>query len=206
MSMLGTLWIVSAPSGGGNTSLIKALLSNLTDIKVSVSHSTRAPRTGEVEGQHYFFTDEATFKSQQGQGAFLETAKVFNAWYGTSQQWVMAQLQAGIDVVLDIDWQGANSIRSKMPWQSIFILPTCEQVLQKRLTDRRQDPPDVIAARMAQARSEMSHYSEYDYVVINDEFTEATTALSAIVLANRLKSSQQQQRHQALIAQLMRRT
>ncbi|MHA7878793.1 MAG: guanylate kinase [Saccharospirillum sp.] len=201
----GTLYIVSAPSGAGKSSLVNALIKRLSFVYFSVSHTTRAMRPGEVEGEHYHFVDKTTFLRMVGDGNFLEHAQVFDNYYGTSQVWVQQQLDAGHDVILEIDWQGARQIRKKMPevTQGIFILPPSRETLQERLEKRAQDSADTIARRMRDAISEMSHYPEYDYLVINDDFYKALDELCSIFIANRLTQEKQQQRHQALLEELL---
>lgn len=199
----GTLFIISAPSGGGKTSLVNALLTQFSHLTVSVSHTTRAPRPNEKHGINYFFVDEATFIQHQQAGEFLESAMVFNHHYGTSKDWVERQLQAGIDVILEIDWQGAQLVKTLMPCVSIFILPPSREVLLARLQGRQQDSEQVIHQRMNQASQEISHYKEYDFVIINDNFDEALLDLSAIIRAQRVKTSQQQSRLQELLASLI---
>lgn len=190
---LGTLFIVSAPSGAGKTSLLKALTDNSARAKVSVSYTTRSKRNGEVEGIHYHFVTPERFEAMLESGDFLEQATVFGNRYGTSQSRVEQDLKAGIDVILEIDWQGAAQVRKLMPNSiSIFILPPSKQALQSRLEDRAQDDSSVIAQRMAQAVDEMSHYAEYDYLVINDDFQTALKQLQAILSAQRLHISKQQ--------------
>ncbi len=202
MRVLGKLFIVSAPSGGGKTSLIHALVERSSNINVSISHTTRPPRQGEKDGVNYFFVDEDTFKQYQEQGIFLEYAKVFNHWYGTSKKWVMAQLEAGNDVILEIDWQGARKIKEQMECVSIFILPPSREALQTRLNTRRQDSPAVIEGRMLAASNEISHYAEYDYVVVNEIFDDALLDLEAIIRSQKLKMSYQKERYSTLLAQL----
>lgn len=202
----GTLYIVSAPSGAGKSSLIQALLKNqpLYDTQVSVSHTTRAPRPGEVHGEHYFFVDHDTFTTMIEQDAFLEHAEVFGNYYGTSRETIKQVLATGVDVFLDIDWQGAQQIRQKMPEsRSIFILPPSKDELDRRLRGRGQDSEAVIAKRMAQAVAEMSHYAEYDYLIINDDFATALSDLKNIIRAERLRMNRQRQRHSGLISKLL---
>lgn len=191
MQTQGTLWVISAPSGGGKTSLVNALLAQDPQLTLSVSHTTRAPRVGEVEGKNYFFVDEATFLAEVRENIFLEHAKVFQHWYGTSKQWVLTQLSAGKDVILEIDWQGAQSVRKQMPCQSIFILPPSRDTLRARLEARRQDSEAVIQSRLAEASEEISHYEEYDFLVVNDDFEDALDDLKAIVRANRHTTERQ---------------
>ncbi|HFQ7886727.1 guanylate kinase [Enterobacter roggenkampii] len=202
----GTLYIVSAPSGAGKSSLIQALLKTqpLYDTQVSVSHTTRQPRPGEVHGEHYFFVDHDEFRAMIGRDAFLEHAKVFGNYYGTSRETIEQVLATGVNVFLDIDWQGAQQIRKKMPdSRSIFILPPSKDELDRRLRGRGQDSEEVIAKRMEQAVAEMSHYAEYDYLIVNDDFDAALSDLKTILRAERLRMSRQKQRHDALITKLL---
>lgn len=200
----GNLYIVSAPSGAGKTSLVNALIQLLDDLKVSVSHTTRACRPGEVDGVNYHFVTHDEFQRMLDDGAFLESAEVFGNYYGTSQQWVRATLTAGSDVILEIDWQGAQQIRRLMPDAiSIFILPPSRKALQERLNNRGQDPTDVIEKRMAAAISEMSHYAEADYVVVNDHFDTALQELRAILVAGRMQITKQQQRQAQRLEELL---
>lgn len=188
----GTVFIVAAPSGGGKTSLVKDLISSLDDIEVSVSHTTRVSRPGEQDGQDYFFVSQQRFIEMVNEGAFVEHAHVFNHYYGTSVAQINSRLDSGIDVVLDIDWQGAGQIRRLYPNAiSIFILPPSLSVLQQRLQDRGQDNMDVIHRRMLQAQQEMGHFSEFDYLIVNDSFVQASRELQAIVIANRLSVKRQ---------------
>ena len=203
MSRQGRLFIVSAPSGGGKTSLVAALVQTLPRCAISISHTTRFPRLGETEGKNYFFVDEATFVAYQQQDIFLESAQVFNHWYGTSKSSVIENLQKGVDVFLDIDWQGARAIKAQMPCTSIFILPPSQRVLEARLKGRRQDSESVISARMAKAQEEISHYAEYDFIIINNEFDEALADLSVIVKAQRLSKDSQEAEYAQLIASLL---
>ncbi|EOW6771448.1 guanylate kinase [Cronobacter muytjensii] len=202
----GTLYIVSAPSGAGKSSLIQAFLKTqpLYDSQVSVSHTTRNPRPGEVHGEHYFFVNHDRFRAMIAEDAFLEHAEVFGNYYGTSRAAIEQVLATGVDVFLDIDWQGARQIREKMPHaRSIFILPPSKEELNRRLRGRGQDSEEVIAKRMAQAVAEMSHYAEYDYLIVNDDFDTALSDLKIILRAERLRMSRQKQRHDALITKLL---
>ena len=188
----GTVFIVSAPSGGGKTSLVRELITTLPDIDVSVSHTTRSPRPSEQDGQHYFFVSEPQFTNMVQKDAFVEHAEVFHHHYGTSHAEINRRLLAGKDVVLDIDWQGAAQIRRVCPEAvSIFIVPPSLAVLQQRLEDRRQDADEVIRRRMQQAQDEMSHYAEFDYLIVNDSFVHAARELQAIVISRRLAMERQ---------------
>ena len=200
----GSLFIVSAPSGAGKTSLIKALLEAMQGITVSVSHTTRAPRPGEENGVHYHFVDVERFEQMQSQGQFLEHAKVFDNYYGTAKASVEDTLNQGLDVILEIDWQGARQVRQQFAGsQSIFILPPSRQTLLERLTSRGQDDQTIIDRRMRDAVSEISHYQEFDYLVVNDDFEVALNQLSAIVSASRLTLQRQQTINKALLLDLL---
>jgi guanylate kinase len=204
-SHTGTLYIISAPSGAGKSSLLRALLEGKQEsVQLSVSHTTRAPRPGEVDGRDYHFIDVAGFQAMVQDAAFFEYAQVFDNYYGTSRQSVLDQLQAGNDVILEIDWQGARLIREQLPEAvSIFILPPSRDALQQRLQDRGQDDDAIIARRMRDAISEMSHFDEYDYLVINDDFDAARDELASILLSRRLRLPVQRQRQAALLAALL---
>lgn len=200
----GNLIIVAAPSGGGKTSLVKHLINNLANIEVSISHTTRAMRPGEKEGVDYFFIDQQQFAAMIEAEAFIEYAQVFNHSYGTSAAQINARLQAGIDVVLDIDWQGAQQIRRMFPKAvSIFILPPSLAVLEQRLFDRQQDKRAVIDKRMQRAQDELSHFAEFDYLIVNDDFTKAALELQAIVIANRLSMERQKSLQRKLLSFLL---
>ncbi len=200
----GTLYVISAASGAGKTSLVNALLQQVADIEVSVSHTTRAPREGEVDGVNYHFVDAARFKAMVDAGEFFEHATVFGNMYGTSQKHVESRLQSGNDVILEIDWQGARQIRHlKSECRTIYIAPPSIEALRQRLTSRGQDDESIINRRMREAVSEMSHYVEFDYLVINDEFDEALDNLVAIIKGNRMLLEKQQQKHEALLKQLL---
>jgi guanylate kinase len=182
----GTLFIISAPSGAGKTSLVNEILGRMENIQASISHTTRDCRPGEQDGINYHFVDHDSFLSMIGENAFLEHAQVFGNYYGTSEQWVRATLAAGTDVILEIDWQGAEQVRRKFnESKSIFILPPSKKALRERLNGRGQDDADVIAKRIAAATEEMSHYVEADYLVINDDFGVASRELDAIITATR---------------------
>mgnify|MGYP000120761588 CR=1 FL=1 len=201
----GNLFILSAPSGAGKSSLISALLAKYSDMKVSVSHTTRSPRPGEENAVHYHFVSADEFKALIAKDDFFEWAQVFDNYYGTSKQAIESQLNAGIDVFLDIDWQGAQQVREIMPSvQTIFILPPSKAELEQRLNNRGQDSAEVIAGRMAKAQSETSHYNEYDYVVVNDDFETALSNIETIVLAQRLTLKAQASRHHDLITNLLK--
>ena len=200
----GILYIIAAPSGAGKSSLVNAVIARLPFVTLSISHTTRAMRPGEEDGAHYHFTSPADFVERVGRGEFLEHAQVFDNYYGTSQAYVQHQLDAGHDVILEIDWQGAQQVRRLMPGcRSVFILPPSKAALQERLEKRQQDSAAVIRRRMLDAVSEMSHYGDFDYLIINDDFYKALDELAAIFTTNRLVMSQQQQRHQGLIPQLL---
>ena len=201
----GNLFILSAPSGAGKSSLINALLAKHSDMKVSVSHTTRAPRPGEENAVHYHFVSVDEFKALIAKDDFFEWAQVFDNYYGTSKQAIEQQLAAGIDVFLDIDWQGARQVRELMAdVETIFILPPSKAELESRLNNRGQDSQEVIAGRMAQAQSETSHFNEYDYVVVNDDFATALNEIETIVLAKRLSLQSQAIRHQQLLTDLLK--
>jgi guanylate kinase len=197
------LFIISAASGAGKTSLIKALLANDEHLKLSISHTTRKPRPGEIDGVDYHFVDEATFLAMLSEAKFLESAEVHGAYYGTSQTAAEVPLKMGFDVILEIDWQGAEQVRRLYPQAiSIFVLPPSIETLAHRLNSRGQDSAEVIANRVAAARTEMRHVSEFDYVTINDDFDEALQDISAIVRAQRLTCAVQLQRYASLIQTL----
>lgn len=212
----GTLYIVSAPSGAGKTSLVTALIQDDPRISVSVSHTTRNKRPGEEHGVNYHFVSHDEFKALIERNDFLEHAEVFGNFYGTSRSALQQALDQGQDLILEIDWQGAQQVRKLMPEAlSVFILPPSQQALRQRLDNRGQDSEEIIEGRMKEAVSEMVHYDEYDYVIINDDFADALEDLKAVFRANRnddlqavqraeaLKLQQQQQRHGALLKQLI---
>lgn len=201
---IGNLYIVSAPSGAGKTSLVKALLEAEPRVRVSVSHTTRPMRPGEVDGVNYHFVSREQFTAMLEQDAFLEHAQVFDNFYGTSQHWVEQTLAEGYDLILEIDWQGAQQVRRLLPQaKSIFILPPTQEALRHRLTNRGQDSGEIIERRMRDAVSEMSHYVEFDYLVINDDFGHALQDLKAIFRANQLLQAPQQMRHGGLLSELL---
>ena len=208
-SLLGNLFILAAPSGAGKSSLIKALMekykgSDSYPMQVSVSHTTRQPRPGELDGEHYHFVSRAQFEALIEQGVFFEWAEVFGNYYGTSRVTIEQTLHRGIDVFLDIDWQGARQVKTLMPDTcGVFILPPSIDVLEQRLNSRGQDSEEVIAGRMKKAVDEMSHFSEFDHVIINDDFATALHDLEAIVIAQRLRTQKQQMRYQTLLDELL---
>ena len=204
MSHSGTLFTISAPSGAGKTSLVAALLERCEHLQVSVSHTTRTQRPGETDGVNYHFVTEAAFAEMLEQTEFLEHARDFGNLYGTSQRWVEDQLSRGIDVILEIDWQGAAQVRRLLPATcSIFILPPSRMTLLQRLTARGQDDAAIIESRMAEAVEEMSHYVESDYLVVNDDFELALAQLQAIVTSQRLATDRQRQRLADLLDDLL---
>jgi guanylate kinase len=204
MMSLGNLFIITAASGAGKTSLVRALLQQDSQIKLSVSYTTRQPRVGEVNGEHYHFVDEASFLKMLDENDFLESAHVHGARYGTSKTCVNEVLAAGQDLILEIDWQGAAQVRQFYPEAiSIFILPPSMQELESRLRGRGQDSDEVIAKRLAAAKDEMSHVGEFDYVTINDKFEVALEDLNAIVRTQRLKREKQLARHATLLKGLI---
>lgn len=204
MSSRGTLYTVSAPSGAGKTSLVAALVKSNPEVCVSISHTTRPMRPGEEDGVNYHFVDHATFEQMLEKGEFLEHARVFNNLYGTSQKWVEDILKQGMDVILEIDWQGAAQVRRLLPETvSLFILPPSLACLQQRLTGRGQDDASVIEARMNEAISEISHYVEADYLIINDDFTTALAQFQALITSQHLSLSRQTEKHAALLKELL---
>ena len=204
MTVPGTLYIVSAPSGAGKTSLVKALIDSSALVRVSVSHTTRAMRPGEEDGVNYHFVSHEQFNDMLLRNEFLEHAQVFGNLYGTSQKWIEETLAKGMDLILEIDWQGAQQVRHLLPQsRSIFILPPTQEALRHRLTGRGQDSGEIIEQRMREAVSEMSHYVEYDYLLINDDFAHALDDLRSIFRANQLVQARQQQLHHGLLAELL---
>ena len=200
---LGTLYIISAPSGAGKTSLISNLLENIDDAEMTVSHTTRQPRAGEIDGQHYNFVTVDDFLSDVGDSLFLEHADVFGNYYGTSKESVEILLEKGIDVILEIDWQGAQQVRKLMPEAlSIFILPPSKIELERRLRGRGTDSDTVIAKRLGQSCDDIKHYDEFDYVVINDNFDESVQQLASIFYANRVTLKKQLKKNKILLEDL----
>lgn len=204
MMTKGSLFIVAAPSGAGKTSLVNALVEQQSDVRLSVSHTTRPAREGEVNGQDYFFVSQENFAQMRDAGAFLESATVFDNSYGTSSETVLAQLQQGLDVILEIDWQGAEQVRRNFPEStSIFILPPSKAALEQRLRGRGQDNEEIIARRMRDAENEMSHYVEFDYLIVNDQFDVALSDLAAIIIARRHSIVVQKQVNLELLTELL---
>lgn len=202
--MTGSLFIITAASGTGKTSLVKQLLATTNDLTVSVSHTTRNPRPGEIDGHHYHFTDVKTFTTAIDEGKFLEHAQVFGNYYGTSEQSVRAQLEAGIDVILEIDWQGALQVKKIFTDAiMVFILPPSLTTLRQRLSSRNQDTAEVIEQRLSGAVTEMEQYVHFDFVIINDSFEVALTELKAIIVADRQTLKRQQQRYHRTITTLL---
>ena len=200
----GNLFVVAAPSGGGKTSIVNALLEHDPGIGLSVSYTTRPPRPGEVDGVHYHFVDEARFMALMDAGEFLEHAHVHGNWYATSAAWLQRQVASGRDVLLEIDWQGAAQVRGLIPTSvHVFILPPSLATLRERLERRGQDSSAVIARRLEAAQEEMRHCGEFDYVIINQDFVAAVADLAAVVRASRLRSAQQRARHPGLVASLL---
>ena len=201
--MSGNLFILSAPSGAGKTSLVSALLKNNKKIALSISFTTRPARPGEVDGKDYHFVSREKFLAMAKQGDFLESAEVYGNLYGTSKSWIEKELASGCDILLEIDWQGAEQVRRLMPHAvSIFILPPSLEALETRLHGRGQDSAEVIARRLQAAKEDMSHVAEFDYVIINDKLDEALRQLEAVVIAVGLHRDSQLSRHATLINQL----
>lgn len=200
----GILYTVSAPSGAGKTSLVKALVDNNPCVRVSVSHTTRDKRPGEVDGINYHFIDKDSFLAMMGEADFLEHAQVFNNYYGTSQAWVEKTQDEGVDVILEIDWQGAEQVRRIMPNAvSIFILPPTLEALRQRLNNRGQDDSDIIEQRMSEASNEISHYPEANFIIINDDFDTALNDLRAILRTGHLSQINQQRQNTRLLQDLL---
>lgn len=200
----GNLFVIAAPSGGGKTSLVCALLERERNLRLSVSYTTRAPRPGETHGVHYHFIDEQHFHALRAAGEFLEHAHVHGNWYATSATWLRQQVDAGNDVLLEIDWQGAAQVRSLIPTAvHIFILPPSLALLKERLEKRGQDSPMVIGRRLEAAKEEMRHCGDFDYVIINQEFAAAVDDLAAVVRGSRLRTAAQRVRHDALLRSLL---
>lgn len=202
--MGGHLYIVSAPSGAGKTTLVRMLLGNDPGIGLSVSYTTRAPRAGEVDGVAYHFVDVPTFLALRDRGEFLEWAEVHGNYYGTSRTWIAGQMAAGRDILLEIDWQGARQVRAEFTDAiGVFVLPPSRAELERRLTGRGTDDAATIARRLAAAGEEMRHVADFDYVIINDDLQQALADLLAVVRAARLRLATQRQRHSGLFASLV---
>lgn len=200
----GQLYVISAPSGAGKTSLIKALREQMPDLGLSVSHTTRPMRPGEVDGQHYHFVSKSTFESMIAEGAFVEHALVFGNYYGTSKSAVSTVLDKGQDLILEIDWQGAAQVRPLFPGvQSIFILPPSREALRERLFARGQDDADVIARRLAEAEREMQAYPNYDFLIINDDFSQALNQLRCLFESARLRTPRQAEKERIRLENLL---
>jgi len=202
--MRGTLFIVAAPSGAGKSSIVNACLSRDPNIRLSISFTSRAPRPGERHAEHYHFVDVAQFQRMVANGDFFEHALVHGDWKGTAKQSVGPQLAAGHDVLLEIDWQGALQVRAQVPDAvSVFILPPSKEALEQRMRARAQDSEETIRRRLAAAREEMSHYTDFDYVIVNEDFGTAVGEMGAIFVASRLRRPMQQARHAGLIEALL---
>jgi guanylate kinase len=202
--MSGKLYVVAAPSGAGKTTLVRQLLDSEPSVHLSISYTTRGPRPGELDGREYHFVDVATFRAMMARGDFLEWAEVHGNFYGTSKVWIANQLAAGHDVLLEIDWQGAQQVRAAFPEAiGVFILPPSMEELTRRLTGRGTDSAEVIERRLAAAQAEMRHVGEFDYVIINDSLEQALDDLRAVVHASRLNLNAQRARHAALFARMI---
>jgi guanylate kinase len=202
--MRGTLYIVAAPSGAGKSSIVNAVLARDPNICLSISFTSRQPRPGERHAEHYHFVSAAEFEAMVEAGDFFEHALVHGDWKGTARQSVEPQLASGKDVLLEIDWQGARQVRNKVPDSvSVFILPPSRAALEQRMRVRAQDSEEVIRQRLDAAREEMSHYTEFDYVIVNEHFNTAVDEMCAIFVASRLRREAQVARHQRLITQLL---
>ncbi len=200
----GCLFVLAAPTGAGKTSLVHALLAREPGIRLSVSYTTRTPRLGEKEGIHYHFVDQSRFDELRRTGEFLEDACVYGNWYATSATWLKQQLESGQDILLEIDWQGAGQVRKIFPDSiQIFVLPPSLAALRERLEKRGQDSVDVIERRLAMVREEFRHYVDFDYVIINQDFTAASNDLAAIVRSARLLAPRQRVRHASLLRELI---
>lgn len=204
--IIGNVYIIAAASGTGKTSLVKFLIESLDDIAISISHTTRPMRKDEREQESYFYVSEQEFKKMIDQNAFLEYAKVFDHYYGTSKEWVEWQIKKSKDVILEIDWQGAQQIKQQYPQSiSIFILPPSKEELRRRLESRNQDNQDVIAKRLAAAHEEIAHCSDFDYIVINDKFDIALVDLRSIIRSHRMQKKVQIIKYQNLLAELIKK-
>ncbi|MDR0777311.1 MAG: guanylate kinase [Azonexus sp.] len=201
--MAGNLYVVAAPSGAGKTTLVRLLLEHEPAVRLSISTTTRAPRPGEADGREYHFVDAAAFRAMIDRHDFLEWAEVHGNFYGTSQKWIAEQLAAGADVLLEIDWQGAQQVRAQFPQAiGVFVLPPSMEELARRLSERGTDSNEVVARRLAAAQAEMRHVGEFDYAIINDRLEQALEELRAVVRASRLRLAAQRARHAVLFARL----
>ena len=204
MNSQGTLYVIAAPSGGGKTRLVRALLECDSSIKVSISCTTRPPRPNDQEGVDYFFKTETAFQTMVDDNAFLEHAEVFGYRYGTSHEWVIEQLEKGVDIILEIDWQGARQVKQLFPQVvTVFIIPPSLAILQQRLQGRNEDSADVIAKRMSKAQGEMAHYYEFDYLLVNDDFEVLVKEAQHIIQSQRLKTAQQDRKLSSLLEELL---
>ncbi|MBT8421282.1 MAG: guanylate kinase [Gammaproteobacteria bacterium] len=204
MKYPGTLYVISAPSGAGKTSLVRALVADDPRVLLSISHTTRLPRPGEQDGVHYHFVSKSAFQAIRERNAFLECAHVFGNDYGTSREWLTEKLCHGVDIILEIDWQGARQVRKEVSGcMGIFVLPPSRDALTQRLLDRGQDDESVIAERMQKAESELSHFDEFDYLIVNDDFDTALSDLRAIFQAERLRQFRQALRYRSLLNSLL---
>jgi guanylate kinase len=204
--MPGNLFIIAAPSGAGKSSLVAALLAHDPDLRLSISHTTRAPRPGEVDGREYHFVSREVFEAMIVAGDFLEHADVYGNLYGTSRRWIEQTMASGMDVILEIDWQGAQQVRRLFPGcLTLYVLPPSLETLEERLRSRGQDSEQVIAARLAAAQDDMSHLGEFDYVIINNDFQQALADVGAVIRAARLTREKQQVRHALLINKLLKK-
>lgn len=201
--LLGTLYVISAPSGAGKTSLVQAIVAEDPHIEVSISHTTRPRRPSEQDNVDYHFVEESLFEKMLAEGKFVEHAKVFGHHYGTSRDWVTQKLEGGTDVILEIDWQGARQIESKLSCVTIFILPPSREALAERLVARAEDSLEVIDRRLSEASQEIQHYHEFDYIVVNDQFHEALTDIRAIIRARRRRLHAQRIACAELIEELL---
>jgi len=201
----GTLFIIAAPSGAGKTSLIKSLVSEVDNIDVSISYTTRKPRQGEKEGKAYFFVEENEFNDLINKNHFIEYAKVFNNYYGTPKDWVEEEMRTGKNFILEIDWQGAKQVKSKLQGSvSIFILPPDYDTLRARLVGRQNDTQKIIDRRMSAAKEEISHYKEFDYIVINDNFEQALAEIKSILTATNLGSCRQSGFYESFVDKILK--
>jgi len=200
---MANLFIISAPSGCGKTSLVKALLNDISDLCVSVSHTTREPRSGEVDGENYHFISKDKFNDMCAEGAFVEHAEVFGNYYGSTKESIDKELQQNKDVILEIDWQGAQQVKKSVAALSIFILPPTKNALLSRLQGRGQDSQEIINKRMSNAKDEMSHFYEFDFLVFNDDFDSALGDLKHIIFSTRLTTKEQCYKYNNLLKQLI---